>query len=381
MIQQLYDVLLHKLTKHTNVSIPYSRYISGDTFPEQDSELLNTVITLKYRDHNIIETPEDSEANRPPDDEPFEPFESNHTSGDPYEVYSIDCIVVRADSSEPFRLIAISTDYTRILVNSTRIGTDGEPAYKHLVSEYPVQDNKFFGLEIKNQYAGEINELNAVSIRCDSCEPCYAVLMEFLGTTNMIRFVLGDEMFSILRDYYDINGDYDYNNAGAKEEESYVDVDCHIATHRGLTNVKNIDGGSASNLWRLIKDRRAGELEYFGPDEHHHEIDPDAPPITDFDMETLDVTNEGMFNYGDIDTGDETAEGDWNFGNINPEGEYDDPESIPDVREEVYIDYEKGETYYILEPEVELTDSDRAIFLQRLMEGKVIYGTVSTGTT
>ena len=45
MINQKYDVLLHLLTRATNLNIPYSDYVKGDKFPEQNKELINTKVT------------------------------------------------------------------------------------------------------------------------------------------------------------------------------------------------------------------------------------------------------------------------------------------------------------------------------------------------
>ena len=125
MINQLYDVLLHHKTKHTNVEMPgviFNRYISADKFPEQISELINTEITLKYRNHNIVENLDNTPSSgRPSDDISWSPRNpiSPEYSGDQYSIFEDTFIVLRADKTEPYRLIARSEDYKIILINST----------------------------------------------------------------------------------------------------------------------------------------------------------------------------------------------------------------------------------------------------------------------
>ena len=45
------DILLHLLTKHTNLQVPFSDYVKSDKFPAQISELLNTEVNIKYRNY------------------------------------------------------------------------------------------------------------------------------------------------------------------------------------------------------------------------------------------------------------------------------------------------------------------------------------------
>ena len=260
MVQQLYDVLLHKLTKHTNVSMPFCKYISGNVFPTQIPELLNTDITLKYRNHYLVDNSDLPCIGRPSDDTEYRPksYDGPEFNGDQNDVYSGTFTVIRADSSEPFRLIAVSKDYKKILINSTKV-KDGAYEFLTKISEYSVQDNMFFGLDVRDQYAGELNELKAVSVRVDEGEPCYSVMLEFLGATNYIRFILGDEAFTAINTYLDLDEQFDYNNATAKEEDNYLDADGYYADWRDVTDSLNIDGGYAGNVYSELQDRRAGQ--------------------------------------------------------------------------------------------------------------------------
>lgn len=303
MIRQLYDVLLHHKTKHTNIEMPGCKYIAANVFPEQISELINTEITLKYRNHNIIDNYNEPSSGRPSDDSPWvsKPNTGPEYSGDPSDVYEDKFIVLRADSTEPYRLIARSLDYKMILINSTEIDDSGEYKFKTIISEYPVQDNTYFGLEIQDQYVGEIDELGAVTLRVDAGEPTYSVLVEFLGSTGIIRFVLGDEVFSKIQDRYDINGDYDYDNKNASDYGEFVDVDGYYANHSDITHIKNIDGGNAGNVTHILADKRAGEFpEYYDVEEPDIEVTPLVEISDDEKAEFFEKLIEGKVIYGTV---------------------------------------------------------------------------------
>ena len=86
----------------------------------------------------------------------------------------------------------------------------------------------------------------------------------------------------------------------------------------------------------------------------------------DFDMELNPPSerhpwepDDGVYNFGDIDLMDMTAKGNYDFG---------------DLEEGVSPDSEIN--FFRVDPLVEITDDDRATLLKRLMEGKVIYGSV-----
>ena len=206
------DVFLHKISRHTNLQLPFSDYVKVDKFPAQISDLLGTVITLKYRNYYRSELEAGTKSatiirdgekvsSRPSDDtqqlEDREPL-SYEIDETPF-YYEDPFIILRADAEEPFRLIAVSTDYTKMVVNSTEI-VNGDYLFFTKVSEYHPQMNEFIGIDWKDQYAGIIPELRAISLRVDETEPCYSILMEYLEE-DMVRFVLGDETMAKMADY------------------------------------------------------------------------------------------------------------------------------------------------------------------------------------
>lgn len=268
MPRQLYDLLLHQFTKHTNLQVPCSNYVRGAKFPDQISELLNTTVTLRYRDYYldnnlfrgypaVVKNMYGVEMNsRPSDDKALPEYQPGP---DDYEVKYIqtgEFTVVRADAMEPYRLIAISKDYRRILINSTKKKEDGTYEFESIISEYPLQINTFIGLEVYDQYVAEVDEIRACTLRVDASEPCYSVILEFLGSTGMIRFILGDEAFSKLYDYYDGEGLRDYDNRRPKEDENPVDVDGTYPIFGDENDYKDINGGVPDN-WAMMFSREA----------------------------------------------------------------------------------------------------------------------------
>ena len=195
------DILLHLLTKHTNLQVPFSDYVKSDKFPTQISELLNTEVNIKYRNYYetdletgtraaVIIRNGEKVSSRPSDD--IQQLEDREPS-------------LYEKEEKPFRLIAVSKDYSKIIVNSTEV-IDGNYLFLTKVSEYPIQMNEYIGLQCEDQYAGDITSLNSVTLRVDKCEPCYSVLMEYIGD-NKVRFILGDEAISKIIMYQDDNID------------------------------------------------------------------------------------------------------------------------------------------------------------------------------
>lgn len=173
------DILLHKRTHHTNLSVPFSNYISPIIFPEQDIDLLDTIIPVRYRNMYIT----DMEYSGP-------------DKLDPHDIYTVNCRIIRCDKAEPFRMIVISIDYKFIFVMDSRY-------YKEQVPQYPIQLTEFIGVNHNNQYPGIIPEVKSITLRVDNGEPCYSVLAEFISD-DTIRFLIGDECFSKLIDQHNI---------------------------------------------------------------------------------------------------------------------------------------------------------------------------------
>ena len=216
----LNDTMLHLLTRQTNLEKPYTSYITDEYFPDQITELLNTAITLKYRNHyvyskEIYSVPATITFNgrtmssRPSDDINFtermigpEDFEDDYILTDLFTV-------LRADAVEPHVLIAINADYSVLLISSTETDNNGEYKFNTLINEYPVQNNTLFGLATLDQFSEQLygysgEEYDGVVLRVDKTEPCNTVIAEFVD--DGIRYVLGDECQSKVVGYYEING-------------------------------------------------------------------------------------------------------------------------------------------------------------------------------
>lgn len=204
IMKQNEDILLHKkITKHSNLMIPFSDHVIAFKFPKQNKELLNTNITLQYRDRYIA----DKEAvnipaiNRPKDDIVF--TKADIKNGDENILFTGNFRILRADISEPYRYIAISLDYKHLI--SGRMTEDGE-----INTEiYPVsmfQMSEYIGLLTTNMYFAKLDLVDAVILSANNGEPTDAVLMEYIDKeSNIVRFVFGDECFSPIKGYIDLD--------------------------------------------------------------------------------------------------------------------------------------------------------------------------------
>lgn len=204
MIKRKY---LHQFSRHTNLNPPYSKYITANKFPDQISDLLNTEVIIKYKvlAKTDIETANKAAtiirdgkviSSRPSDDiqhmEDYVIPDYIKKENPLYDEGSF--IVLRADSVEPFKFIGISTDYSKMVIGSTKI-INNEYLFLSNVLEYPIQMNELLGIYVYNCY--DDGEILAKVLRIDDCEPLYSILIEFLEN-NIIRFVLGDEVKSKL---------------------------------------------------------------------------------------------------------------------------------------------------------------------------------------
>ena len=352
------DELLHKLTRHSNRSVPYERHVADNQFPDQIAELLNTYVVLKYRDLRVVDDYHKDYIylGRPSDDEPYFEREDGPEDIDQHDVYEEEFRVIRADSSEPFVLIGISKDYSKILVNSTRI-IDGDYAFKEIISYYTKQDNTWIGLEVENKHNNkDIDRLNALTVRVDAGEPCYSILVEYLGATGIIRCVLEDECISIVRDY--LNEEYDFDAKDSTEYENPLDVDGYTADHRYLNNVMNIDAGRADNLRRLFFNRDKGNITKIGETEF---VEPDF----DFDADIPEgEEDDTSFDFGGIPFDPATAEGD-----------YDMDETLSVLHKKYNPEvYESEDIQYTCIRD--LTEDDIINFRRSIFEGATIYGSI-----
>lgn len=192
---QLNDVLLHKLTQHSNVDLPISPYVGYDIFPKQDKNLLTSIIPIKYRDRYEVDKSIDEIGK----EEVFEKDINYNTN-----IWTRDFIVIRCDITEPYRMICISTDYSKLIVTNSK-------KYTEIVSVYADQLNDFLGLKVSNQYYADLREYDGVVIGCDNGEPCNSIIVESLPNSREIRIVLEDECQSKIGKMMKINNiDYYY---------------------------------------------------------------------------------------------------------------------------------------------------------------------------
>lgn len=262
-----FDVFLNTLTRHTNLFRPYSDYVKSNGFPEQISDLLGNIVTIKYRNHYrtdvettvraAVYTDKDGnkESARPHDDTQMmeDRTPSLYEEEERPHVYSGQFKIVRADAELPYLLIAISTDGYQVVTSST-LRDDDKYIFEKYVSDYPIQINKYIGLGVYDQYAGEIPQLRAAVLRVDDGEPCTSILMEVLGSTGMVRFITGDEAQSILYDYFDADGSRDYDNRHAPDEDNALDVTGEYADVDKHGYVFTDVNGGHSNVFDKLND-------------------------------------------------------------------------------------------------------------------------------
>lgn len=263
-MKKLNDVFLHEVTRHTNIEIPYSDFVQSNKFPEQISELLNTKVTIKYRNHYRSDLECINRAavrykdgvkvsSRPSDD--IQMMEDDTPAivdvSDQTDIYSGKFIVVRADKTEPYVMIGIKDDYSAMVINSTEIDDSGEYKFYSKISEYATQMNEFIGLQVFVRFMGNTNERIGAIFSVDATEPCHSIIMELLDETT-VRFILDNEAMAIVDDYYALNGENDYNGKRAPELPGWVDVDGWYASYANLLipeeDLKDINGGT-SNKW------------------------------------------------------------------------------------------------------------------------------------
>lgn len=234
MVEQLKDDLLHKRTIHTNLSVPFQENITPESFPQQNTELLDSYVTIRYRNMYIV----DRELTGP---ELYEP----------HDIYEANCRVLRCDLEEPYRMIVMSDNYQFLLVTDSRY-------WEEKVVQYPIQFNEFIGITVYDQYAGIIPEVKGVTLRVDNGEPCYSVIMEFLAD-NVVRFLIGDECFSKLYDYYGVDNDWNGRDPVDYQEE-YRDADGERVTRTvGVIQFTDINGGPPDTLRNIYNEARSTE--------------------------------------------------------------------------------------------------------------------------
>lgn len=197
-----YDYLFIE-AKNTNTTYPNSRVVTGDSFPEQIEELLNTEIILRYRLKNFISSSEDDhEFNRPSDDVNHTTDEHFSPPDDMFYYKHGTFIVLRADAVEPYVMIAKHRDKEFYMINSTKKDTLGNYEFLERVSLYCAQNEKFKDVSVIDIYDGI--EHDGEVVRIDDGEEYIIIIKESVGESEY-RYVLGSEVISVLHTNEDSN--------------------------------------------------------------------------------------------------------------------------------------------------------------------------------
>lgn len=276
-MKQNEDILLHsKITKHSNLMVPFSDHVHAFDYPKQNSQLLNTTTTLKYRDRfradlNAVDIPS---SGRPKDDAAYVDYAT--LAGDDNVVYDGEFRILRADIEAPYTYIAVSTDYKHIVVG--KMTEEGD--INHDI--YPVsmiQMTEYIGLVCINMYVASIDLYDAVVLSADQGEPCNAVLVELVPdkekATMYYRFIRGDECFSVVKGYVD-----------------------HNYANQEINNLSDLRKYSINRTMDEIADLRKYLLEDVIPYDPSMKEDEEVvqPPVPPF-VEVAPPTHEEIVNY------------------------------------------------------------------------------------
>jgi len=428
---------LQELLKHTNIILPFNTdrnidYISATKFPPQDEKLINTRVTIKYRDFStrtnpvtiekaalITDIESDEKISSRPEDDVQKPQESHLTPEELTEMgpyVEREFIVLRADAIYPYILIAITDDYSMLVVNSSYYDEMTEKyVFEDHISEYPIQQFKYIGASCISKYRD--GQLDALVFRADANEPSISILYETAQDeygNDYHRFVLGDELradfiglitansddiynFADL-DYYE-NPDppepeYDLFNFGDITEEDYPDlppeyqIDYDFGEMEINDGVTDLEGNF--DFHDLIEEPDSDLVPYdlynFG--DISEEDFPDYPVEyeKDYDFGDIDVNFgktdlEGMYDFGDliygIEPGSETlkryfpeepvnwngsAQGDWDFGDLDGP---DNPDTV--VRDNTNYDFN---IFAMVNNSGMATNENVAKYRKNIMEGE-----------
>ncbi len=178
------ELSLNRAAKLTNITYPIREYITKTTFPRQNSNLLGTVVTVRYRDlclgkNGYIDDP----------------------AGDT-RIKETTMYVLRYDIEEPYIVIGICQEDEvngRIFVFD-KVTDDNIYNY---ISVYSNQKYNYYRITLKYYHYGYSDSesyLPGYVLRCDDGEPSYAVVAE-TTEDNKIRFILSDEAICIIANY------------------------------------------------------------------------------------------------------------------------------------------------------------------------------------
>ena len=182
-------------SKNTNTTYPNSEYVTGDSFPEQIDELINTEIELRYRLKNFFSSNDDEhEYHRPYDDTRYIDREAL-TPEDKFYYKTGRFIVLRADVVEPYVLIAKSPTRDFYVINSTRLNELDEYEFLTRVCTDCAQNTEYQEAYVLDIY--DNTEHYGKVYRIDDGEEFIIIIEESIGESES-RWVLGSEVMSTL---------------------------------------------------------------------------------------------------------------------------------------------------------------------------------------
>lgn len=220
---KLSDTLLFKKARLTNTTLPHSDIIDRETYPQQINGLPGSTVSVKVNTHykcnieSALEEPASIEKDgevislRPEDDLQF--LTKRELTGPDFvdikDYWEEEFLVLRADLVEPYVFIGISTNYSTVIVGSTKMNDQYHYDFLDNVYTYPVQANEYFNLVMLTHYMNDqfIDDFyyDAIALRVDSTDPALAVIMEYIDDDN-VRFILTDEVIVI--DVFDDSVEY-----------------------------------------------------------------------------------------------------------------------------------------------------------------------------
>jgi hypothetical protein len=263
---------LNDVLHYTNKEKPFDERILfiPYNYPLQNKEIIRAELPylLSYRDHNKVPVSQFRErvnSQRPEDDTSELPkvnicpeYYENKSS----DTYSAKFKIVRADKTEPHRVIAISEDYSVILglkyhMNGNTIVFDPD------TSVYPLQYKEFIGTSISVEVNRDINDKrvnrfnqgDGYILRADSTDPGMAIVMITIKINGIRKafFYFEDEVV------IGLNHERGHGNITKETKSKYIYdddyTDYKTATEPDYNNDTDI------NNWFIYK-RTGREVEY-----------------------------------------------------------------------------------------------------------------------
>lgn len=201
---------LHKKFRHTNRIFPIaSHMLELDVYPEQ-MDIVGNIYELSYR-YKDIQTQGYTTERVYAQERPKDDIQNHYDYRDSQEwkdlyVYTKEFLILRADSVEPYRFVAMSTDYADIIVCDSRHWEDEK---YHLI---PGQDEHYNGHMVRPYFIDRLDDdisefveaipeariledngyLEAYLFSADKSEPGYCVVISYYGESEF-KVYLDDE--------------------------------------------------------------------------------------------------------------------------------------------------------------------------------------------